>query len=195
RVLIEAIGLLVARGVAVSAALVGEGEERPRLEASIASAGLAGQVELVGRQPREQVADLVRAADVVVQPSIVLADGKTEGIPVALMEAMASGVPVVATAVSGVPELVEPGMTGWLVPPDDALALANALLDVRAEPARTALLAEAGRARVLDAFDLRIETRRLATLLIGAAQRAGRDVGDLPPREPDSDQGGSGAAS
>ena len=118
--------------------MVGEGEERPALEAAIAAAGLTDQVLLLGRQPRDRIAELLGEADVVVQPSIVLPSGKTEGIPVALMEALASGVPVVATAVSGVPELVEDGVTGRLVPPGDADALADALVDLQRDPALAA---------------------------------------------------------
>ena len=111
-VLVAAAGRLVERGIPIRVRMVGEGEERPALEAAIAAAGLTEHVQLLGRQPRDRVAALLREADVVVQPSIVLPSGKTEGIPVALMEALASGVPVVATAVSGVPELVEDGVTG-----------------------------------------------------------------------------------
>ena len=116
-VLVAAARRLVERGIPFRVRVVGEGEERPALEAAIAAAGLTQHVELLGRQPRDRVAALLGEADVVVQPSIVLPSGKTEGIPVALMEALASGVPVVATAVSGVPELVEDGVTGRLVRP------------------------------------------------------------------------------
>jgi glycosyltransferase involved in cell wall biosynthesis len=182
RVLVEAIRLLAARGVEVHARFVGDGEERPALGSTIADAGLAGRIELLGRRPSDEVADLVRAADVVVQPSVILPDGKTEGIPVALMEAMASGTPVIATAVSGVPELVEDGVTGRLVPPGDAAALADALLAIRAEPEATARMALAGRERVLAAFDLRANTRRLAETFVAIARAAGRDVADLPAR-------------
>lgn len=181
-VLVEAVRSLVARGVELHVRFVGEGEERGPLEAAIRAAGLDGVIELVGRQPRERVAELVGAADVVVQPSIVLPDGKTEGIPVALMEAMASGVPVIATAVSGVPELVEDGVTGRLVPPGDAAALADALADLHADRAGNASMAEAGRLRVLDAFDLRTETRRLAERLLAAARRGRPDIPDLRDR-------------
>ena len=172
---------MVERGVAVRVRMVGEGEERPALEAAIAAAGLTDQVLLLGRQPRDRVAELLGEADVVVQPSIVLPSGKTEGIPVALMEALASGVPVVATSVSGVPELVEDGVTGRLVPPGDAEALADALIDIQRDPAGAAWLADAGRARVLASFDLRTNTRHLAERFIEVAREAGRQVEPLSP--------------
>lgn len=179
-VLVAAAGRLVKRGIPVRVRMVGEGEERPALEAAIAAAGLTEHVQLLGRQPRDRVVALLGESDVVVQPSIVLPNGKTEGIPVALMEALASGVPVVATSVSGVPELVEDGVTGRLVPPGDDEALADALVDLQRDPALAARLAEAGRARVLASFDLRTNTRHLAERFVAVARAAGRAVVPLP---------------
>jgi glycosyltransferase involved in cell wall biosynthesis len=94
-------------------------------------------------------------------------------------------VPVVATEVSGVPELVEDGVTGRLVAPGDAVALADALADLRRDPGLAARLADAGHARVLAHFDLRTNTRRLAERFIAVAQKAGRDVSPLPPEPHD----------
>jgi colanic acid/amylovoran biosynthesis glycosyltransferase len=184
-VLVAAAGRLLDRGIAFRVRMVGEGEERPALEAAIAAAGLTGYVQLLGRQPRDRVAALLDEADVVVQPSIVLASGKTEGIPVALMEALASEVPVVATSVSGVPELVEDGVTGRLVPPGDDEALADALADLQRDPALAASLARAGRARVLASFDLRTNTRQLAERFVAVARAAGRAVLPVPPAAAD----------
>ncbi len=180
-VLVAAARRLVDRGIAVRVRLVGEGEERPALKAAIAAAGLVDVVELLGRQPRDRVAELLGEADVVVQPSIVLPSGKTEGIPVALMEALASAVPVVATSVSGVPELVEDRVTGRLVPPGDDAALADALAEIEHDPVEAARLAQAGRARVLASFDLRTNTRHLADRFVAVARAAGRPVAALPP--------------
>jgi glycosyltransferase involved in cell wall biosynthesis len=87
-----------------------------------------------------------------------------EGIPVALMEAMASGIPVVATSISGVPELVRNGDTGWLVPPEDAQALADALSQIHKDPAEAKQRACSGRKWVLDEFELSSNAKRLSLL-------------------------------
>ena len=163
--LLEALSQLVDAGVSIDCRLIGEGEERPALEAQIAQRGLGGHVELLGAQPRQSVSRLVREADVVVQPSITVASGKKEGIPVALMEALASERAVVATALSGIPELVEHERTGLLVPERDAAALAGALLRLYNDPRLRRSLGVAGREKVLNEFDLRRNTLKLGGLL------------------------------
>lgn len=167
RFLIEACRLLRRQGVVFRCRIIGEGPERRRLERLIDAAGLANSVQLLGAQPQEAVAELLPTAHCFVQPSIVTAAGKMEGIPVALMEALACRLPVVATRISGVPELVRHGETGYLVPPEDAAALAAALTAVRGDPARAAELAAAGRELVREAFNLRSNVERLACLFDG----------------------------
>jgi glycosyltransferase involved in cell wall biosynthesis len=87
-----------------------------------------------------------------------------EGIPVAIMEAMVSGIPVVASSISGIPELVRPGETGWLVPPEDVQALADALNEIYTNPAEAARRAELGQKWVLEEFELSSNVRKLASL-------------------------------
>ena len=87
-----------------------------------------------------------------------------EGIPVAIMEALACGLPVVATSLSGIPELVRPGHTGYLVPEKDPTALANSLAKVYHNPNRAHQLAQAGRTLVQKEFELSANVQRLATL-------------------------------
>jgi glycosyltransferase involved in cell wall biosynthesis len=99
-----------------------------------------------------------------------------DGIPVALMEAMAMGLPVVSTRVSGIPELVEDGHTGLLAPEKDAPALAAAMERLCREPELARKLGAAGRARVLERFDLRENVARLRDHLLAAA------AGRTPPR-------------
>jgi glycosyltransferase involved in cell wall biosynthesis len=163
--LIDACELLRERGVPFRLQLVGEGEDRPAIERQIAGLGLGDAIELMGAQPRDRVAALLRDADVSVLPSVVTASGKKEGLPVALMEALAMEVPVVATDISGVPELVEDGRTGLLVPERDAAALADALERVWRDPGAARAMAAAGRERVLADFDLHQTAAELRDLL------------------------------
>jgi len=100
-----------------------------------------------------------------VQPSRVAADGDRDGIPNVLLEAMATGVPVVATRVSGIPELVQHRRNGLLVEPDDPAALADAVQQLLEQPALAATLTEAGRTSVTAHFDNDRNLRLLLQLL------------------------------
>lgn len=164
RYLLEACALLREQGLKFRCRIIGGGELRPELETQLAELKLAGWVKLLGPQPQEEVARLLPTAHCYVQPSIITPSGKMEGIPVSLMEAMSCGLPVVATQLSGVPELVRPGETGTLVPPADARALAEALAQVHAMPVESLRLADAGRELVLREFDLQANVTRLAEL-------------------------------
>jgi colanic acid/amylovoran biosynthesis glycosyltransferase len=152
--LVEACRLLAEAGVDVTCTLVGEGPDRAALIRQIATAGLEGRVAVAGRRTRAEVAGLLSRAHVLVSPSVPTAEGKREGIPVVLMEAMASGVPVVASGISGIPELVEDGRTGLLVPPRDPSALASALRRLHDDSAFRESLARAGRELVEREFDV-----------------------------------------
>ena len=107
-----------------------------------------------GGQPRAVVVDLLRRVDAAVLASHPTNESKREGIPVFLMEAMASGLPVVATSISGIPELVATGRSGFLVPPRAASALADALHVLANDPELRERMGQAGRERVLDASSL-----------------------------------------
>jgi glycosyltransferase involved in cell wall biosynthesis len=163
--LVEACRQLKDQGVAFQCLLVGEGEDRPHIEALIAEHGLQAEVRLLGQQSRDRVSVLAAEADVMVLPSVTTSSGKQEGIPVALMEALATELPVVATAISGIPELIEDEQTGLLVPERNAAALAAALLRLYHAPALGQRLGRAGREKVLREFNLRVNTAALYTLL------------------------------
>jgi glycosyltransferase involved in cell wall biosynthesis len=124
--------------------LVGDGELRPEVERQIADLGLSDRVLLAGwqRDMPAVYADL----DALALTSL------NEGTPVTVIEALAAGVPVVATAVGGVGDVVEGGRTGLLVPPSDVAALASALVSVLSEPTRGRALALAGQQDVLVRF-------------------------------------------
>jgi glycosyltransferase involved in cell wall biosynthesis len=161
--LVEACRLLVEVGVPVRCTLIGDGEDRQRLRAQIAEAGLADVVDLAGPATQSEVRERLADADVLVAPSVPTAEGRREGIPVVLMEAMSSGVAVIASDLSGIPELVVDGVTGLLTPPGDAAAIAGALRRLAGGPALRSELARRGRERVLGEFDARTNARILAS--------------------------------
>jgi glycosyltransferase involved in cell wall biosynthesis len=171
--LIDACARMAAQGVPFRCRLVGDGEDRPKIEALIRARGLADRVLLLGQQPRERVRALVAGADVVVLASVTTPTGKKDGIPVALMEALAAERAIVATDVSGIPELVEHERTGLLVPERDAGALAAALRRLYDDPDLRRRLGAAGRRKVLDEFDLRRTSARMYDLLARDWSRAG----------------------
>lgn len=145
--------------------VVGEGSLRGGLEREIARRGLTGTVRLAGALPQDVVARRLARADLFVLPSVVAPDGQMEGIPVALMEALAAAKPVVASRLSGIPELVADGETGLLVAPGDAGALAAAVARLLQEPGLAARLGEAGRERVVREFRLETTVAELLALL------------------------------
>lgn len=171
RYLIEACARLRAAAIPFHCRIIGDGAERARLMRLIAERNLGDQVELLGAQTQDRVAQLLPTAHCYVQPSIVAPSGKMEGIPVSLMEALACHLPVIATAISGIPELVRPAETGELVPPADADALADALIRVYCHPALAWMRAHAGRELVLREFDLQTNVRQLDALMERAVQK------------------------
>jgi colanic acid/amylovoran biosynthesis glycosyltransferase len=160
-VLVETCRLLVREGVDLTCTLVGDGPDRAAITQAVAAAGLEERVTLAGSLARADVAALLRSAHAVVAPSVPTAEGKREGIPVVLMEAMASGVPVVASGISGIPELVDDGVSGLLVPPRDPGALARALRRLHDDPGLGERLARAGREKVEREFDVRASAAKL----------------------------------
>ena len=160
--LVEACRLLAESGIEFACHLVGDGPDRPDLARQIAAAGLASSVVLEGSRSRAEVAAFLRAADVLVAPSVPTKGGKREGIPVVLMEALASGLPAVASDLSGIPEVVEDGVTGLLVPPGNAAALARALQRLHDDRSLRQRLGLAGREKVEREFNLRTTAATLA---------------------------------
>lgn len=125
--LVDALALLRERGRSFYCRIVGDGPLLEPVRRQVRSTGLEDCVELMGAQPQERVKELFEEADIFVLACRVAQSGDRDGIPVALMEAMALGVPVVSTTVSGIPELIESGRSGLLAPPGDSGALADAL--------------------------------------------------------------------
>jgi glycosyltransferase involved in cell wall biosynthesis len=162
--LVEACRLLHERRLPFRCVIVGDGPDRPALEDALRRYGLQQQVELAGWLPTSQVAAHLAQADVFVLASVIAHDGRMEGLPTVLMEAQGCGLPVVSTTISGIPELVQSGENGLLVPPRDAIALAEALAYLHSHPQERERMGQSGRARVLRDFDLGENTRRKAEL-------------------------------
>jgi glycosyltransferase involved in cell wall biosynthesis len=160
--LIEACRLLQERRLDFECHFVGDGPDRRSLNELVEQAGLSGKVRFHGRLTREEIARLLLDADVLTAPSVPTSDGRREGIPVVLMEAMGSGVPVIASNLSGIPELVNDQLTGLLVPPRDAKSLADALERYIQDPGLRRRLGKAGRTKVVGEFDLNKNAAKLA---------------------------------
>lgn len=126
-VLLEALDRLRRRGVRVRLVLVGGGPLEPEVRATVARLGLDAAVEMRGWIRNDALPPLFASADVICVPSVRDARGETEGLPVVLQEAMASGCVVVASRIAGIPDLIGDGDNGWLAPPGDADRLADTL--------------------------------------------------------------------
>jgi glycosyltransferase involved in cell wall biosynthesis len=156
--LVEAAALLARTQAPFEIAIIGEGPLREELEAQIARHGLGERVRLLGALAEDEVKQQIRAARALVLPSFA------EGLPVVIMEALALGRPVLSTWVAGIPELVEPGGTGWLVAPGSVTQLAEALAHVlEVGDEELAALGRRGAERVARRHDARHEAELLAT--------------------------------
>jgi glycosyltransferase involved in cell wall biosynthesis len=161
RHLIEACAILRRRGIDVECTFIGEGKLRRKLEKLANRLGVGTVVRFLGGKPRQEVARMLQESDLAVLTSVQTKDGKREGIPVVLMEAMASGLPVVASWISGVPELVDNGRTGLLVPPRDPGGIANAIERLSRDPALRKEMGAAGREKILREFAVERNARLL----------------------------------
>jgi glycosyltransferase involved in cell wall biosynthesis len=159
-VLIEAIAKLAARGVDVDVTLVGDGETRGELEHQVDALDVRPRVRFTGWADERAVREELIASRAMVLPS------RAEGLPVVIMEAFALGRPAISTTIAAIPELIEPGRSGWLVPPGDAEQLAAAIEACLNTPAsELSEMAMVGRERVAELHDASKNTAVLAALL------------------------------
>lgn len=168
--LLRACALLRDRGVEVRCDVIG-GPEQPlytnylvALRREHRRLALGERVRFLGAQPLDVILDAYGRADLFVLPCVVAADGRRDVTPNAVLEAMAMALPVVSTPVGGVPELLEDGVSGVLVPPGDAEALADAVAELIADPERRRRLGRAARARIEERFDARRTAERFRAL-------------------------------
>ncbi|HEX6159427.1 MAG TPA: glycosyltransferase family 4 protein, partial [Thermoanaerobaculia bacterium] len=162
--LVDACARLLKSGVDAECRIVGAGKLRVVTEAWIAEHGLSDRVQLLGLQPQHEVARLMGECDIFVLPSIIALDGQMDGIPLSLMEAMAAGKPVIASGISGIPELVKNNVNGILVDAAHPDRVAQAIRTLINDPQLRHRLGRAGQLKVRNEFDVRKVAERLVAL-------------------------------
>lgn len=157
-VLISAVDRLLRDGRAVQLRLVGDGPDRALLEALVKARGLSGHVEFMGSLAQAELRAEYRGTDVFALASFA------EGVPVVLIEAMSMGIPCVATGITGIPELIEHGVSGVLVPPADEVSLAHAIAMLADDPVRRRAIGASARVRVIAKYNLQTNADSLLEL-------------------------------
>jgi len=152
--LIDACAHLEDRGRPFSCRIIGGGEDDAELRARITRLGLSESVHLLGPRPQPEVIAELRRAAVFAAPCVVGSDGNRDGLPTVLLEAMALGTPCISTDVTGIPEAIVHGRTGWIVPQHDPVALADALARLLDDPSLRRDLSRAARAHIERHFDI-----------------------------------------
>lgn len=171
---VRAVARLAEDGVDVRYEVIGSGGERPRIEELIDRLALRDRITLLGERSHPEVRARLEDAHVLLAPSVTAKDGDQEGIPNVLKEAMASGMPVVATRHGGIPELVEDGVSGYLVAERDVASLADRLAFLARHPERWGEMGRSGRAKVEAGFDRRRLNEELENLYRLARERHAR---------------------
>lgn len=162
--LLKAVARLRAAGHHISLVIAGDGPLATDLRELMGKLGLGDIVEFVGPVSQDEVLTLMMKSHLLVQPSVTALDGDQEGIPVVLMEAMATGMPVIATKHSGIPELVKDGKTGILVAERDPDALTDKVAYLVDNAGLWPAMGEAGRAKIAQFYNIRILNPQLAEL-------------------------------
>lgn len=184
-VLIDACAALSRQGLPIECTIIGEGPERENLQRQIGELGLEQQVRLLGAQPHSEVARLVAAADVFVLASELAGRSRRRDVIAnVIVEAMAAGLPVVASRIPGVEELVDDGVTGYLVPPNETTGFAAAIKRLAEHPDERRRFGAAARRRIVQDFDSQKNIGVLVELL-------GADCSEIPaPRVATAGRGG-----
>jgi glycosyltransferase involved in cell wall biosynthesis len=170
-VLLKACSILEKRGIEFHLTLAGDGPQAGRLHSLAKEFKLGDRVEFSGFVLYDRVPELLSRADVFLMPSIIDPSGDRDGLPNVIVEALLQRVPVVATDVCGISEVIRDGLTGILIPPNDPDALARAVMDLVRDRSRALRMAEAGRRLVLDCFDADRCFAAVLDLIMGALKR------------------------
>jgi glycosyltransferase involved in cell wall biosynthesis len=171
--LLRAFAALARRYDSVKLVIIGEGPLRQRLQALAASLGMRDRVEFLGALPHADVLSWTRKAAMLVLPGIRTSTGREEGLGIVLLEAAATGLPIIGSRVGGIPECILDGRTGFLVPERDEHALAQRMTELLDDPLRRRQMGIAGRALVERQFDIHRQTEALESLydsLVGEAR-------------------------
>lgn len=163
--LIRACGLIAGRGKSFRCEIIGEGPLENELHGLIERLNLQNRVALSGARPLHEVRQRLASTNVFALPSIIDSDGGMDNLPTVIMEAMATGLPVVSTGIGGIPEMVVENETGFLVQPNDAAALAGAIEKVIDDRVLARRLGQAGYEHAQELFSIDKNVRELCTLI------------------------------
>jgi glycosyltransferase involved in cell wall biosynthesis len=167
--LIDAAKLVIDSGVEIKVEIAGSGPLESELKQQSASNKFNDDVvSFVGALPHDQVVDFIKSLDAFVLPCKKDKHGDMDGIPVVLMEAMLSGVPVISTKLSGIPELIDDKNTGLLVPPNNVEALSEAIIDIYSNQQQTKKMVAKAIDKVRNEFSIHINSERLKALFMGS---------------------------
>ncbi|MDF1892773.1 glycosyltransferase [Rahnella contaminans] len=166
-VAINACLLLKQQNVDFDYTIIGDGPLRKELESQVANLGLGDKIAFLGAQTQETVSEYLNNSDVFLLPSVTAADGDMEGIPVALMEAMAIGIPVISTFHSGIPELIEDRVSGFLVNENDAASIAGVISEIIDNPGVLPDICRNAKQKIDNEFDQDKSYSRMLNILLG----------------------------
>ncbi len=170
--LVRAFAEVAAQSPAAKLVIIGDGKLRGRLQREASKAGLAGRITFLGARPHDEVLGWMRRAAVLVVPSVKTTSGREEGLGMATLEAAAASVPAIGSALGGIPEAIEDGETGFLVPGNDAAALAARLRDLLADAGLRRRLGAAARLKMEAQFNLARQTAALEDIYDSLAKVA-----------------------
>ena len=162
--LIDALAILRDRGITIDTSIIGEGDLKEDLARRIDDLGLADTCRLLGARTQNEVREALESADVFVAPCVPGADGNIDGLPTVILESMAVGTPVVATAVTAIPEVIINDRSGVLIPPASPPAIAQALADIASGATPVIDLARGARVLIEEFYDSRRQGAALARL-------------------------------